>query len=53
VFPDSGKPDGRLETLVLEALAYSMTARTDLKASFWLWGKPDSGKSTFIAFIRG
>lgn len=47
------QPDEELIMLVQEALAYSMTARTDLKASFWLVGKPDSGKSTLIAFIRG
>jgi P4 family phage/plasmid primase-like protien len=35
-----------------EALAYSMTSRTDLKASFWLYGKPDSGKSTLLSIIR-
>jgi putative DNA primase/helicase len=29
-----------------------MTARTDLKASFWPIGKPDSGKSTLIALLR-
>ena len=37
---------------MLEALAYSLTARTDLKASFWLVGQKDSGKSTFIAMIK-
>lgn len=47
-----GTPDERMIELVQEALAYSMTARTDLKASFWLVGKPDSGKSTLIGFIR-
>ena len=51
VKPD-GSPDPKLVDFVREALAYSMTARTDLKASFWLLGKPDAGKSTFIAFIR-
>lgn len=51
VHPD-GTTDHKLILLVQQALAYSMTARTDLKASFWLVGKPDSGKSTFIAFIR-
>jgi putative DNA primase/helicase len=39
--------------LAIEALAYSMTARTDLKASFWLVGQKDSGKSTFISMIKG
>jgi putative DNA primase/helicase len=47
-----GTPDKKMIMLVQEALAYSMTARTDLKASFWLVGQPDSGKSTLIAFIR-
>jgi putative DNA primase/helicase len=51
VKPD-GSPDPQLVDFTRSALAYSMTARTDLKASFWLLGKPDAGKSTFIAFIR-
>lgn len=49
----NGETDHALILMVQQAIAYSMTARTDLKASFWLVGKPDSGKSTFIAFIRG
>ncbi len=52
VYPDSDRTDSTLIRLVLEALAYSMTARTDLKASFWLVGKKDSGKSTFIALLK-
>lgn len=52
VFPDSAKTDRKLITLLLEALGYSMTARTDLKASFWLVGKKDSGKSTFVALLK-
>lgn len=51
VKPD-GSPDPQLQDFVCEALAYSMTARNDLKASFWLLGKADAGKSTFIAFVR-
>jgi putative DNA primase/helicase len=47
-----GQTDHEMIQLVQEALAYSMTARTDLKSSFWLVGKPDSGKSTLISFIR-
>lgn len=47
-----GKVDLELIFLLQEAMAYSMTARTDMKASFWCVGKPDSGKSTLIAFIR-
>jgi putative DNA primase/helicase len=50
-------PDGTLDRellrLVKQALGYSMTARTDLKASFWLVGERDSGKSTFISVIKG
>lgn len=45
--------DWSLIMLVQEALAYSMTARTDMKVSFWCVGAPDSGKSTLIAFIKG
>lgn len=48
----NGTPDATLVEFVYEVLAYCMTARTDLKASFWLLGKPDSGKSTFVAFVR-
>jgi putative DNA primase/helicase len=51
VHPD-GTPDPEMIQLLQEALGYSMTARTDMKASFWLMGKTDSGKSTLIAFIR-
>lgn len=47
------QPDEQLIALVQESIAYSMTARTDLKASFWLVGERDSGKSTLIAFLRG
>jgi putative DNA primase/helicase len=39
--------------MFLEALGYSMTADTSLKASFWLVGPPDSGKSTLIKFLSG
>lgn len=49
---DSGQPDHDMIALLLELMAYSMTARTDLKASAWLVGAPDSGKSTLIAFLR-
>lgn len=51
VTPD-GITDVELIFLVQEALAYSMTARTDMKASFWCVGVPDSGKSTLITFIK-
>lgn len=52
VYPDHHF-DKSLKTLVEQALGYSMTARTDLKASFWLVGERDSGKSTFISVIKG
>jgi P4 family phage/plasmid primase-like protien len=51
VHPD-GSTDHNLVTFVQEALGYSLTARTDLKASFWLVGERDSGKSTMIAFLK-
>ncbi len=53
VLPDSTKPDAALYHLVVEAMAYSMTARTDMKSSFWLVGQKDSGKSTMIALLKG
>lgn len=49
---DSGNPDMDMIMLLTEFMAYSMTARTDLKASAWLVGVPDSGKSTVITFMR-
>lgn len=52
VHPDSERQDNSLYMLLLEALGYSMTARTDMKASFWLVGRKDSGKSTFVALLK-
>ncbi|MBZ0308586.1 MAG: DUF5906 domain-containing protein, partial [Anaerolineae bacterium] len=52
VHPGTLTTDHKLILLLQEALAYSLTADTSLKASFWLVGKPDSGKSTLISFIR-
>lgn len=49
---ESGRADDAMIALTQEALAYSMTARTDMKASFWLVGKPDTGKSTLVGLIR-
>lgn len=50
---DNGQTDEHMIQLVLEAIGYTMTARTDLKASFWLVGEKDSGKSTLVAILRG
>lgn len=50
---ENGVIDWESVFLLQEAIAYSMTARTDMKASFWLVGKPDSGKSTLISVLRG
>lgn len=49
----NGDTDWSLVWLVKEGLGYSMTARTDMKSSFWLVGEKDSGKSTFISVIKG
>lgn len=49
---DKDEPDHDMIALLYELMAYSMTARTDLKASAWLVGAPDSGKSTTISFLR-
>lgn len=48
----SGKHDQQMALLMTEALGYSLTARTDLQASFWLIGAPASGKSTLVSLIR-
>ena len=52
VIPGTTAEDFDMIAFLQEALAYSMTARTDMKASFWLYGKPDSGKSTLLSLIR-
>ncbi len=51
VYPD-GKTDFTLKQLALEAMGYCMTARTDMKTSFWLVGGKDCGKSTFITILK-
>jgi len=52
VQPGTDETDWALKDLVQEYLGYSMTADTSFKAAAWLVGKPDSGKSTLITFIR-
>jgi putative DNA primase/helicase len=49
---DEGKPDMDMIMLLTEFMGYAMTAKTDLKASAWLMGVPDSGKSTIVTFMR-
>lgn len=52
VLPGGRETDHDLVRLVKQALGYSLTARTDLKTSFWLVGAKDSGKSTLIALLK-
>lgn len=52
VLPGTTQTDWQLVDRAIEMLAYCVTARTDLKASFWLVGGKDSGKSTMIALIK-
>ena len=52
VHPGTESTDWQLKDLLQEYLGYSLTADTSLKAAAWLVGKPDSGKSTLISFIR-
>ena len=52
VIPGTTTPDTEMIALLQEAMAYSLTARTEQKASFWLVGVPDGGKSTLIGFLR-
>lgn len=49
---EDGTPDTDMIMLAMEALSYSLTARTDFKASFWLIGVPNTGKSTLVGFLR-
>jgi putative DNA primase/helicase len=49
---EDGNTDWNLVSLVQEAVGYSLTAKTDMKKAFWLEGKPDSGKSTFVAALK-
>jgi P4 family phage/plasmid primase-like protien len=48
----NGQTDSDMILLLQEAIGYSLTARTDMKSSFWLVGKPDSGKSTLVGLLR-
>lgn len=48
---EAGEPDNDLIHFLMQAIGYSLTARTDLKAAFWLVGKPDSGKSTLLSIL--
>lgn len=52
VTADGQSTDWKMIELLQEAIGYSLTARTDLKASFWLVGQKNSGKSTLIALLR-
>lgn len=52
VLPGTKETDWHLVDRVIEMLAYCVTARTDLKASFWLVGGKDTGKSTMITLIK-
>lgn len=53
VKPGTLETDYSMGLLVKQMFGYCMTSRTDLKASFWLYGVPDSGKSTMLSLIRG
>ncbi|HEY9658569.1 MAG TPA: phage/plasmid primase, P4 family [Allocoleopsis sp.] len=50
------KPDGlmdfELQSLLLEAMGYSLTANTDYRVSFWLVGASGTGKSVLINVIQ-
>jgi phage/plasmid-associated DNA primase len=47
-----GETDTEMIQLLQEAIAYSLTLRTELKVWFWLVGAPDSGKTTLLAILR-
>lgn len=52
LLPGKREPDLNMLMLTLEAMAYSLTARTDLKAMFFLLGEKHSGKSTLIDLMH-
>lgn len=52
VQPGTTKPDFDLALLVWEALGYSLTASTDLRASFWLLGESGTGKSVLVNVLQ-
>ena len=52
VYRGTEEPDYDMIMFTQEAMAYSMTARTDMKVSFWLYGAGDSGKSTLLSVLR-
>lgn len=52
VKPGTTQADGDLAMLVWEALGYSLTANTDLRASFWLWGESGTGKSVLVNVLQ-
>lgn len=45
-------PDESLIRLVVQMIGYCLTPFVDLKASFWLYGASNSGKSTLIKLIK-
>jgi putative DNA primase/helicase len=52
VLPGTTQTDHDMVALTEQALGYTMTARVDLKAAFWLRGVSNSGKSTLLWLIR-
>lgn len=52
VKPDSTEPDWDLQSLLLEAMGYSLTANTDFRVSFWLVGASGTGKSVLINILQ-
>lgn len=48
---EAGNPDLQLQALMQEAIGYTLTADTSRKVSFWLYGRPDAGKSTFLNLL--
>lgn len=50
IHPD-GSTDEQLQTLLYEAMGYSLTSRTDFRTSFWLVGATASGKSVLLNII--
>lgn len=48
----SGNPDLDLINVIQEGFGYSLTMDTRLHTSFWLYGRPATGKSTVIEVLQ-
>ena len=46
-------PDEQVRRYIQKAIGYSATGSTELEKLFFTWGKPATGKSTFLEAVKG